>query len=266
MPHAIAYGLGAHHGHRPKLVYIIFQQRRPRGGAELALNAAAVDGHVPQQLRRGGGGDGHDPVGAAQLPAAHVDGGAEDLIRAELVHQQTHRRHVGHRVQGAYLVEVDLLHRHPVDLALRLGDQPVHRQHVVPHSLRQGQMIPHQMLDPVHPGVVVMVMFKAFPLGGRCRRSRRMRGAPAVGMFMRVLLLPMHQHPHMGPGNAAFHGGLRGVFHPGDPQGVQPGHEGGLVRQQLQQGRRQHIPRRAHGAVEIECFHGFVLLRIERSL
>ena len=50
--------------------------------------------------------------------------------QAEAVEQQTHRRHVRHRVQGAYLMEVNLIHRYSVDVAFRLGDFLVNRQNI----------------------------------------------------------------------------------------------------------------------------------------
>ena len=55
--------------------------------------------------------------------------------------QPAHARHVGHRVQGAHLVEVDLVHAVAVDGALRLGDEAVHRLGVGAHRLREGQIV-----------------------------------------------------------------------------------------------------------------------------
>ena len=72
----------------------MLQQRRSGGGAQLAPDLPAVDGHAPEQQRRGRGGDGQDPVSAPHLPAARGDGGADNLVRGGVVHQEARRRHV----------------------------------------------------------------------------------------------------------------------------------------------------------------------------
>ena len=52
--------------------------------------------------------------------------------------QQAHRHHVRHRVQSAYLMEVNLIHRYSVDVAFRLGDFLVNRQNIQLDHGRQG--------------------------------------------------------------------------------------------------------------------------------
>ena len=68
-------------------------------------------------------------------------------------------------------MEVDLLHRAVVGVALGLGQKPEHRQRVLAHRLGQGQRADLR-LDLGHAGVVMMVV----PF-------------PAVGVVMDVLLL-----------------------------------------------------------------------------
>ena len=85
-----------------------------------------------------------------------MDGGAEHLLRPQLVHQQADAHHVGHRVQRPHLMEVDLLHRATVGMALRLGDQAVDRLRVSPDLLRQVQ-VAQQVADLPHAGVMVMM-------------------------------------------------------------------------------------------------------------
>ena len=46
----------------------------------------------------------------------------------------------------------------------------------------------------------------------------------------------------------------------GNPQAVEPLHKGVRLGQKFQQGCREHIPRRSHRAVQIQCFHGFIPL------
>ena len=125
-----------------------------------------------------------------------------------------------------------------MDVALRLGYEPIHRQHVLPDFVRQGQMVPHQMLDVVQATVVVMLMVVLMPV--------LMVMVVVQGM---VLLFPVDQHGHMAARDAALLGLFQLIFHPGDAQGVQFLHEPRRVRQQLDERRGEHIPRRAHGAV-----------------
>ena len=65
-------------------------------------------------------------------------------------------------------------------------------------------------------------------------------GTPMVVML--PLLLPAHQDGQMGAGDAAFDAPLQGKGHPRQAQAVEPVHKGPRFRQQLQQGRRQHVP------------------------
>ena len=132
-------------------------------------------------------------------------------------------------------MEVNLLHRHTVDLALRLGDAVIDRQNILPHRLRQLQMVLHQMAD--------------------LPKAAMGMGTPMVVML--PLLLPAHQDGQMGAGDAAFDAPLQGKGHPRQAQAVEPVHKGPRFRQQLQQGRRQHVPCRAHATVQIQCLHCF---------
>ena len=71
--------------------------------------------------------------------------------------------------------------------------------------------------------------------------------AVAVGM---ALLLPMDQHPHMGPGNALAGDGLRRHRYAGQ-QAVHIPQETLLLLAQLIERAHEHIARRAHGAFHI---------------
>ena len=145
-------------------------------------------------------------------------------------------------------------------MALRLRDHAVDRQHILLHRLRQVQVIPHDMLNPVQAGVmmvvlpVVMVMVVLVVM--------------VVVMHGFRFLHAVHLHRHMGAADAAARHHLVTVDHVGDADGVQLRYRPGLIRHQLQQRRRQHIARRAHAAVQIQSFHrnssiGEIALRAE---
>ena len=135
----------------------MLEERRAGGGAQLPLDRAAVGGHALEDVGGGGGGHRQDAVGAPHLAAAHVYRGAQHLVRGQLVEEQAHRGDVGYGVQGAHLVEVDLLHRHAVGAALRLADELIHGQHVLSHGVGQVQ-VGEDVADLPHPRVVVMAM------------------------------------------------------------------------------------------------------------
>ena len=221
----------------------MLQKRRPGGGTQLRPDGAAIDGHPLQQIRRGGGRHRQQPMGAPHLAAAHADRRGHDLARRQSVQQQAHRRHIRQSVHGAHLVEMDVLHRHTVDMALRLGDQPVHRQHVGLHPLRQAQMVTHHVLHPVQARVVMVPVIMVMVV-------------MAVLMHGLGFLRAVYFHRHMGTLHAAARHRFAAVDHARHADGVQLRQGRFPVRHQLQQRRRQHIARRAHGAVQIQCFHG----------
>lgn len=78
------------------------------GGAQLALNLPAVTGNSSQQVGSGRGGHRHDAMGAADLAAAQMDGRDHDPVRLQQVNGQADAGDIGHCVQRAHLVEVDL--------------------------------------------------------------------------------------------------------------------------------------------------------------
>ena len=75
-------------------------------------------------------------MGTADLAAAHVNGGNDDLFRSQLGHQQAHSSNVRHSVQGSHFVEVDLGHGNAMAVAFRFRNQLVHRQDVLFHPFR----------------------------------------------------------------------------------------------------------------------------------
>ena len=76
------------------------------------------------------------------------------------------------------------------------------------------------------------------------------------GHVAAFLLLPVDGDGEVGAGDAALYRGDGGRLHPGDAQGVEAPEEALGVRVELQQGPGQHVPGRAHIALEVQCFHG----------
>ena len=132
------------------------QKGGPGGGAQLALDRPAVGGDPGEKGGGGGRGDGHDAVGAADGTAAHVDGGDHDALGPEQVEGIAHARHIGHGVQRAHLVVVDVAHRAAVGLGLGPGDGVIDPAGVVLHLLGEGQMV-DEMGNGAGGGVVVIV-------------------------------------------------------------------------------------------------------------
>ena len=143
-------------------------------------------------------------------------------------------------------MEMHLGNRHSVDFALRLGNQPVNRQHIQLHHGGNGQLS-YQMFNLLHAAVAVM-----------------------VGMAVCCLpfLLAVDLHPQMGAGNAALHRLFPGHMNAGNAQAVQPLHKPLRVGQQLQQRRGKHISGSPHAAVDVQGFHFFAsiwLIRLARN-
>ncbi len=82
-------------------------------------------------------------------------------------------------------------------------------------------------------------------------------------MLMRAFLLAVHKDLHVGPCDAAFHGGLGGNGHSGETEGIHFPKEYGLffVGQKFKQGGREHIAGGAHRKIEIKRFHNAASFR-----
>ena len=134
-------------------------------------------------------------------------------------------------------MEMDVRHRHAVDVTLRLGNGVIHRPDVRPHLFRHRQ-VPDQMADLLHAAVVMVVLM-------------------VMVVVMVTLCMAVHRHGDVGAGDAALFRLLPVIGHAGDPQAVEPLHKLLRLGQQLQQGRRQHISGSAHAAVQIQGPHFF---------
>ena len=138
-------------------------------------------------------------------------------------------------------MEVNPVYRHPVDLALGLGDAAVDLQNLSLDGLRHGKA-GNQGLNIGQGGmgmgvlvVVFMRMFVFMPV------LRQVLGG--------LLLLTVDADMHVGAEDAAFLGGFRGVDNPRKPQAVEGSQGFFPVRHQLQQGGGEHIPGSAHAKI-----------------
>ena len=62
---------------------------------------------------------------ASNLAKSNADGGDDDNLRAQFLHQQAYAHHIGHGVQRAHLMKVDVLGRRTMDVRFRLRNAPV---------------------------------------------------------------------------------------------------------------------------------------------
>ena len=75
-------------------------------------------------------------MGALHRAAACADGRGEDALRRELIDKQAHAQHVGHGVDAADLVEVDVFRLYTVHLGLSLGQKIKDRDGVGAYLVR----------------------------------------------------------------------------------------------------------------------------------
>ena len=159
-----------------------------------------------------------------------------------------------------------LLHGLAVDLRLRRGDQPVNGGGVRLHLVGSGKAIQNgadgaEVVVFVMPVAVVMLMIVVMvvvvvmlmvvvvmvlmPVAVKALLPRRQR----------LFVLSVDQNGDVQAREAVGLPLLRREFHAGDAEGVQLRECGSPVRQQGEQGRREHIAGGAHGAIQIQRFH-----------
>lgn len=151
-----------------------------------------------------GAGTGQNAVGAADGAAAHMHRGGDHLVRRQLLHQQAHRRHVRHGVHGAHFMEMNVRHRHAVDVTLRLGNAVVHRPDVRPHLFRHRQ-VADQMADLLHAAVVMVVLVV-------------MLMVMVMLVVVLALCVAVHRHDDVSAGDAALFRLFPVIVTPGIPR------------------------------------------------
>ncbi len=149
-------------------------------------------------------------------------------------------------------MKMNLFHRTAVNLGLRLGNEPVNRLGVHPNLLRKPEAV-DQLADgavsrvSVLMGVGMVMIMQMFMM-------MVFVTVVMVMMMFTALLLSVDPDRNAGAADAASLGGQ--CFHDssGNPGFVHLAEETLLIRQKLQQCGGQHIPRRAHGTFQIQCF------------
>ena len=169
-------------------------------------------------------------MGALYLAASHMNRRRDHLIGCNPIHQQTNRRHIGHRIHGTHFMKMYVCHRNTVCMTLRLRDQSIDPENILPDSFRHGKMM-HNMFNVVHPAVMVMVLIMVMPM-----RSL-------------ILFHTIDLYRNMRTANAAFAHLLFFNRHPRNPYGIQFRNKSVRIRKQFQQRCRQHISCRPHTAV-----------------
>ena len=191
-------------------------------------------------------------MGAADVAAANMHGRDDDLLRREPLKQQAHGRDVRKRVHRADLVEVDLVDRPAVGLALCCGQTAIDGEDIVPHTLRDRQGR-NARADVRYAGVgmrVFMGMLMVMLVNMTASMCVRQRDV------LTLLLRAVHGHGELRAADAALFGAHGRGDNAGDAQRIELLQKCLRLRQQLEQRRREHIARSAHAAVKIQCFHG----------
>ena len=270
--HAVAGLLQGHDRHGAEACGKLGQQGGAGGGAQLAPDVPGVAGDALQQVGGGGSGHRHDAVGAVDLAAAQMDGGGHDTVGTQHVDCQTDAGDICHRVQSAYLVEMNLLHRHPVGLGLGVRDTGIDGLGSALYLCRDVQGI-QQGVNIRRGGVMVgvtvvmavvvlmvvlvlvvmvMVMFMLVMVVMVMMVLMDMVVPAAQGHIVAVFLLTADGDVHVGACDAAGDS-LAGLnFHTGE-QTVHHLQKTGLFlwEHQLVQRRHQHIAGSAHVAFQI---------------
>ena len=155
-------------------------------------------------------------------------------------------------------MEVDLVDRPAVGLALCCGQTAIDGEDIVPHTLRdrQGRNVRADVRHAsvgmrVFMGMLMLVLMLMVMLVNMtacmCVRQRDV---------LTLLLRAVHGHGELRAADAALFGAHGCGDNAGDAQRIELLQKCLRLRQQLEQRRREHIARSAHAAVKIQCFHG----------
>ena len=84
---------------------------------------------------------------ALNSTAADIDMRSKYFLRFYAVDEHADSCYISERIHRSDFMEVDLVHRHSVHLALRCGDYAVDSKNVLPDCFRKIQMVFHDMCD-----------------------------------------------------------------------------------------------------------------------
>ena len=135
----------------------MLQKSRTGGGAKFALDAAAVDGNIPEDMRRCRSRNRQNAVGTAHLSAAYMNRRCDDLVCIQFMHQQTHSGNIRNGIHGADFMEMDLLNRNTMDMTFRLGDLFIYGHNIQFYHRRNCQTA-DDTADIPHTAMMVMMV------------------------------------------------------------------------------------------------------------
>ena len=206
-------------------------------------------------MGRGRSRDWKDPMGTMDMAASHMDRRGDDLIRSQFMEQEAYARNICHRIHGAYLMKMDLVHRHSMGMGLGLGDQGINCLHVFLHRVWNIQTV-NDGGDACHGGVmmvmvgvimsvvavdvftmvmvmavgimVLMVVIMAIvavgmavkPVSGNGFAGFMGMGVSMIMNVLALLFLPENSHIHMCSRDPAFYGRFRFHLHARQTQSV----------------------------------------------
>ena len=117
----------------------MLQHRGACGGQKLPVCLRKVNRHSLDNLGSCRSRNRQYPMGAAHCPISHADRGGQNLIYSQHLHCKAASCYIHQCIQRAHLVEMDLLHRSTVYLALRLPDPAVNLCRIPAHLLTYRQ-------------------------------------------------------------------------------------------------------------------------------
>ena len=114
----------------------MFQKRGSCRGAQFPFDFSAVCRDPAQDPGSRRGRNGENAMGTFDLPASHMDGRSDHLIRRKLMHEHTNRGYVGDGVHSPDFMEMNVCDRNAVDMAFSLCDQLVNAENILSYLLR----------------------------------------------------------------------------------------------------------------------------------
>ena len=139
VPRAVSGGVIDIGGIAPKPPARVLDDRGAGRSGEFDLRAARVDRLADQQVGRRGRRNRQDAMLGTDGAAAHIDRAAVHRVDTEVVEAEARADDVADRVNGADLVEVDLLDSGRVHLRLGLGEAAKHGERIGLHTVGQAR-------------------------------------------------------------------------------------------------------------------------------
>ena len=160
---AVADVLDRHARDRTERRRVRRDNQRARRRDEFLLHRAAIDRRIAQQLHRGRRGHREVSVDGIHHAAADVERGRDDPLGAEPFHAEHRADDVDDRVERAHFVEMHFLHRHLMNLSLRLGEALKHLLGAIARGRRQRGPV-----DQFEDSRQVPVSVRSLVRGARC--------------------------------------------------------------------------------------------------